>query len=313
MAKAREVEGIDCDDNFLEHATKTLRVRFDEIADLREKALDQSDIEGVHAMRVATRRLRSALRDFASLMNKKPLKKVSGEIKVLADTLGNARDQDVAILALEKLQKKAKKATVKDGIGLVIAERRSLRAKAQQDLETHLTAENLENLRQRFNSALDKAAAKDSSDNLTFGGAGSRIVGKSLKEFCKLTEHIYEPFVEEPLHELRIAAKRLRYAVELFVVCRGKPIEPFAAGVAEIQGFLGEIHDADVWLESLSRRMKNGEDSETNIWLLSEFVSQRNENYRATLDLWSKWKRENFIENLRETISKTDRTATENI
>lgn len=303
MAKAREIEGIDCDDDFLEHAAKTLRVRFDEISDLREKALDQSDIEGVHAMRVATRRLRSALRDFAPLMNKKTLKKVTSEIKFLADTLGAARDQDVAILALEKLQKEAKIKAVKDGIGSVIAERRDLREKAQRGLEQNLTAENLDDLRGRFDKAIDKASkAKNANDQITFSRAGSKVVGKSLKEFCKLTDHIYEPFIDEPLHELRIAAKRLRYAIELYITCWGKTIEPFAKGVAEMQGFLGEIHDADVWMDSLSKRMQNGEDSEANIWLLSEFVGKRNENYRAALSLWSKWKRENFIEKLRTIV-----------
>lgn len=307
MAKAREIEGIDCDDDFLEHAAKTLRVRFDEISDLREKALDQSDIEGVHKMRVATRRLRSALRDFAPLMNKKSLKKITREIKFAADTLGAARDQDVAILALEKLQKKAREKAVKDGIAGVIAERRSLRETAQKDLEANLTAENLDDLRERFDRAIDKASkSRNANDRITFGRAGSEVVGKSLKEFCKLTDHIYEPFIDEPLHELRIAAKRLRYAVELYTVCWGEAIKPFAEGIAEMQGFLGEIHDADVWLADLSKRMKNGEYTEANIWLLSEFVGRRNENYRAALDLWSKWKRENFIENLRSIIENHD-------
>jgi CHAD domain-containing protein len=45
-----------------------LRVRFDEVVNLRGAALDFRSIEGVHNMRVATRRLRSALRDYTPFM-----------------------------------------------------------------------------------------------------------------------------------------------------------------------------------------------------------------------------------------------------
>ena len=108
MAKAREITGLDCNANALEWAAKTLRVRFEEVLELRGATLHSEGIEGVHDMRVATRRLRSALRDFAHLMKKKSLKKISKDIKQIADTLGAARDQDVAIVALENCEKDPK-------------------------------------------------------------------------------------------------------------------------------------------------------------------------------------------------------------
>ncbi len=60
MAKAKEIAGLDCAADALNWAAEVLRVRFDEVVGLRGAALDFSDIEGVHAMRVATKRLRSA-------------------------------------------------------------------------------------------------------------------------------------------------------------------------------------------------------------------------------------------------------------
>ncbi len=76
MSKAKEITGLDCSDDVLTWANKVLRVRFEEILEKRDAALHSEDIEGVHDMRVATRRLRSALHDFAPLMKKKPLKKI---------------------------------------------------------------------------------------------------------------------------------------------------------------------------------------------------------------------------------------------
>lgn len=303
MAKAKEITGLDCDANALEWAAKTLRVRFEEVLELRGAALDSEGIEGVHDMRVATRRLRSALRDFAHLMKKKSLKKISKDIKRIADTLGMARDQDVAIVALEKLRKKSKDRQVKEGIAKLIEERRVIRDQAQLDIMETLAVSNMEILQKSFEKTIDEATRQTTSARvITFNEAGRKVVGKSLEEFCDLSENIYEPFVDEPLHELRIAAKRLRYAVELYTACWGERIVPFGDGIAEMQGFLGEIHDADVWLESLSKRLRKADENAANIWLLSEFIEKRTKNYRAALNLWSNWQKNDFINKMRAVI-----------
>jgi CHAD domain-containing protein len=69
MAKAKEIIGLDCAAPVLERAAEVLRVRFDEVVNLRGAALDFSDIEGVHSMRVATEAVRSALRDYTPFMS----------------------------------------------------------------------------------------------------------------------------------------------------------------------------------------------------------------------------------------------------
>lgn len=303
MAKAKEITGLDCNANALEWAAKTLRVRFEEVLELRGAALHSEGIAGVHDMRVATRRLRSGLRDFAHLMKKKSLKKVSKDIKQIADTLGTARDQDVAIVALEKLRKKSKDKQVKEGIVKLIEERRARREQAQLDLMETLAISQMEILQKKFEKTIAEATRETrSAQVITFNEAGQNVVGSSLEEFCDLSENIYEPFVDEPLHELRIAAKRLRYAVELYTACWGEKIVPFADGIAEIQGFLGEIHDADVWLETLSKCLRKADENAANIWLLSEFVEKRTKNYRAALKLWNEWQKNDFINKMRAVI-----------
>ena len=308
MAKAKEITGLDCGADVLEWADEVLRVRFEEILDKRAAALQTEDIEGVHDMRVATRRLRSAMRDFAPLMTRKPLKKVKKDLKRIADALGAARDEDVAIVALEKLRGKTRSKNIKSGIEDLIAERRGRREQAQINLLENISADALEELKGKFEKAVDAAARRKKSDReISFNQAGHKVVGKSVEEFCALSDHIYEPFIDEPLHELRIAAKRLRYAIELYTTCWGEHIVLFAKGIAEMQGFLGEVHDADVWLADLSRTLKNSKDeNQANIWLLSEFVEKRTKNYRAALKLWSDWREHDFIEKFKTIVSRTD-------
>src|SRR5687768_9921549 len=222
MAKAREITGIDCDANALECAAKVLRARFAEVLEFRAAALDSKDIEGVHDMRVATRRLRSALRDFAYVTKKKSLKEISKDIKQFADALGAARDEDAAIAALKKLRKKSRDKHIKKGIAKLIEERLARRDRAHFDLIEKLAVSNMENLQNNFEKAIDEAARQDETGRvITFNEAGREIIAKCLKEFCDLCVNIYEPFADQPLHKLRIAAKRLRYALELFTICRG--------------------------------------------------------------------------------------------
>ncbi len=316
MAKAKEITGLDCAADALEWAGKVLRVRFDEVIKLRDAALDFSDIEGVHAMRVAIRRLRSALRDFLPLLKKRPLRRVRKNLKQIADALGAVRDQDVAILALEHLQAAAEfdqiNEQIKEGIEKLLGERRLVREKAQMDLIQTLNADGLAKLQADFSAALEKAVRKNKRSRVvSFNEAGREAVADSLQDLCDLGACVYEPFNVEKLHEMRIAAKRLRYAVELFTVCWGERIAPFAVEIAEMQSFLGEVHDCDVWLENLSVRMRErqngaatGSEYKAAVWLLSEFIKNRTKNYRAALKLWSEWEATEFTGRMQAIISR---------
>ena len=84
---------------------QVLRVRFDKIVELYSAPLEPPRAEGVHDMRVAIRRLRSAVRDFAYLTDKFRLKKIRRKLKSLASLLGAVRDLDVAINAFTKASK----------------------------------------------------------------------------------------------------------------------------------------------------------------------------------------------------------------
>lgn len=308
MAKAKEISGLDCAGDALEWAAEVLRVRFDEVIDLRGGALDFSNIDGVHAMRVATRRLRSALHDFAPLVKKPFSKKLRKDIKRLAGVLGGVRDQDVAIVALEKLSGKAEDESIKAGLATFIKERNIVRDSARLDLTEAVAISKITVLQDKFATAIDKLAARKSSKkNVSFSEAGRAAVTDGLRELIDTATSLYHPFQFKELHKMRIAAKRLRYAVELFTACWGEAIAPFAGEIAEMQGYLGEAHDCDVWIKSLSERLASAEkdpapdqnDRLTAVWLLSRFVKKRTKNYLSALKLWRRWQSEQFVGRMR--------------
>lgn len=104
MAAARPIPAIAADLPFGEAAALTVGTRGQEIWEHAHRALVVEDPEGVHDMRVATRRLRAALEVFSECFPRKLHASVLADVKKLADALGERRDPDVLLDALAPIE-----------------------------------------------------------------------------------------------------------------------------------------------------------------------------------------------------------------
>jgi CHAD domain-containing protein len=145
MAKAREIPGLTTDLPYGEVAARVLEVRGAELIEHSEGVLDMGDIERVHAMRVATRRLRAAIEIFRPCFPKDEGKRTLCEVKALADALGERRDRDVAIDALEEFAL-AIAAPDRPGIRSLADRFRSEQAQANAELEPFVEAGRLKEI-----------------------------------------------------------------------------------------------------------------------------------------------------------------------
>jgi len=330
MTKAKEIIGLDCGADAASGIKLVLSTRLEEMCELRAAALEWSDVEGVHDMRVASRRLRSAMRDFAPLLRRgmRRLAPMRNDLKKIADVLGAVRDQDVAIMALEKLAVEDAPAEIAANILLLAQERRDLRETARARLREAIREEALARLQVEFAGALDHAlrskrggrkSAKDKKTamSMSFREAGRDITRSRFEELQKLSKSLYRPFTPGPLHRMRIAAKRLRYALELFAPCWEAFDASLAEEVAEMQTSLGELHDCDIWIESLGARLLV-EDQRTKIgdavsaqvqqrraiaWLLGHFVKWRSRHFRDALTRSIKWEESGFATQLNAAVT----------
>jgi CHAD domain-containing protein len=301
MAKAKQIR-IRCNAPASVGIKLVLMTRFEELLSWREKTLDWTDPEGVHSMRVASRRLRSALRDFTPHVRKRRLAPVLKRLKNLADTLGSVRDHDVAILGLEEMQKQAPRhssAALKE----LIEARVAVREQARQELAAIIESEKLQELETEFVACIDEATSlserksKQHADEpeATFAEMSRSIILGRLKEFEKLTNALFKPLDAEPLHDLRIAVKRLRYALELFQRCWGRSMGTHAKRAARMQTALGDIHDCDVWIASVgkqivrARKQNEAERVRGLVALLEHFTKLRNKHLRRALARWNEW------------------------
>jgi hypothetical protein len=84
----------------------------------------------------------------------------------------------------------------------------------------------------------------------------ARIIHTRLDELRSFVPHVLDPMEVEAQHDMRIAAKRLRYVLEVTGFCFGKPAVAARRGARELQGLLGEIHDCDVMLPRVQAQIE---------------------------------------------------------
>jgi len=283
---------------------RSLRSLFDAVFLHLPNAIDPALIEGIHDMRVATRRLRSALRDIELAVGKRPAKHVLTGLKTLADALGSVRDEDVAIEALDRLLTEPGAEHVRTGIDSLIRIRRVRREALFNDLCLTLSVDFQQDLRHRFETSLELVLIEvGRSRFVDVREFGSYIARSRLDELRPLLVRLYDPFDRKTLHNARIATKRLRYSIDLFSDYAGIAAVSFSKEFARLQGYLGDAHDRDVWLGDLCKLIiteatSAGEAhcrSEAAKWLISEFSKSRTKNFRYALSLLSDWDRTEFF------------------
>ena len=326
VAKAKQIAKLNCQEAAARVIPQVLQSRMKKMCALRDRALDWNDPEGVHHMRVASRRLRSALSDFKPYLRKGSMP--ISRLKLIAKSLGAVRDEDVILAALDELRSQADEKVGK-GIEAIAEEHRRQRQQARSVLERVIKASAIAELRDDFRTRLRTAtkitdhleAGEDPNQVLTFGQVGARVIGARLKQLIEAGDSVYRPLRPKQLHRMRILAKRLRYAVELFAPCWGEEFEKSAEEIAHLQTSLGELHDCDVWIVNLGTRLKLKKagleagagldpwrDNEAVVWLLYHFVNERTKHYCYSLARWHKWNREDFLEHLKAMLD-VDRTS----
>jgi CHAD domain-containing protein len=86
--------------------------------------------------------------------------------------------------------------------------------------------------------------------------AAERIVRVRLDELCRLAPAAMDPEDRGALHDMRIAAKRLRYVLEVTAPCFGRYATTAAKRARDLQDLAGEIHDCDEMLPEVHERLE---------------------------------------------------------
>lgn len=160
MAKAKDIPGLHARLPYAEAAARTVRARAEELFAISSAdVLDTEDIEQVHDMRVASRRLRAVLEIYSPCFDRERFRAVLADVKALADALGARRDPDVQLAALESLRA-AMPPDDHPGIALVTDEVRREQSDGNEILAVALEAAESSDLRGRLLELADSAAER---------------------------------------------------------------------------------------------------------------------------------------------------------
>jgi CHAD domain-containing protein len=210
------------------------------------------DIEDVHQLRVAARRLRSDLATFGPLLDRERVAEVREELKWLGAEVGAVRDLDVLT---ERLQQRGAVLPEEDREGearlmqRLAAERASARATMLQAMREPRYLDLLDSLVRL--AAEPPMAQQDELKGTRAARAAARLVRRKWKRLAAAAEQLGADSPDEELHEVRILAKRCRYAAEAVAPIEGRTAVRFADAVAGLQTVLGDHQDtvvAEDWL-----------------------------------------------------------------
>lgn len=137
-------------------AARVVAVRSQELFEQSAGVLDLDDVERVHDMRVATRRLRAALELFEACFPPKRWRKALKRVRALADALGERRDVDVELELLESLEEKVARA---DRLELedLVEGLRARQLEANEHLAAFVTRKRLRKLKRRLRRLAEEA------------------------------------------------------------------------------------------------------------------------------------------------------------
>ncbi len=196
-----------------------------------------ADPEDVHRFRVATRRTRALIRETRPLLGD-ALEPLAEELRFIAGVLGPVRDLDVLLehLAVEVEELGADEPAGQELLHSLELERETARALLLDALAS-----------ERYGRLLDDfGVAVATPPTLDRDAATDDVAGVAFRRLRQAAERLGPEPTDEALHELRIKAKRARYAAELVSLRGGRAAKRAVEELKKVQDVVGEHQDAVV-------------------------------------------------------------------
>ena len=221
--------------------------QFGEMIAQEPRAWEGLDPEGVHKMRVATRRLRSALRAFKKVLPAS-IRSFNREFKWLAAALGGVRDLDVAMGNLPHFLSEIPQgdAAHMDDYQQYLADQWQ---EERRRLLACLTSPRYGRLKRGFARSVERGPSVRTMETLgsiTIGDDARLLIGKRYRGVLRRGREITSASRDESLHALRIQCKRLRYLLEFFRPAYGGLLKAETRRLKKLQDVLGDFQDACV-------------------------------------------------------------------
>jgi len=243
------------------------------------------DIEGVHQMRDATRRMRSCLQLYRPLIPKAVSEGIGNAIRRVTDALGPARDWDVFIE--ETLQPFRQEFPRHQTLQALKQAARAQRATAYQEAADTIQSRDYTLLLLDLSLWIEQRAWRKSLSRVQIKGLDQRarrFARQALDRYHKkviLQGQCFEKLDAVQRHQLRKRCKRLRYAAEFFADLFGsKRSQAYIASLAAIQDVLGVLNNGRMVEHLMAQILTEGETAAADLvrgWTAANIRSHLNQ------------------------------------
>lgn len=278
-----------------------------------------ADIEAVHQMRVASRRLRAAIIIFGPVLADARPRRWRRAIRRVTRSLGEARDVDVQIAFVKAFSEKhAANTRVRPGLDRLLLRQKQQRKKMQASVLESMDRFEASGVLDQIGRYARKTIAEGRLARVASGGDVAKQFGREsvrsrLGELLSYDSYVAQRSCAEQLHQMRIVAKWLRYTMDLFVPVLGNSTKSYIKHTKRLQTLLGDLHDMDVWLVTLPRFIASERDRTVEHFghargfgrlrcglefMLEKCTAQRNRIYATTVNYWGELKADGVWEQL---------------
>lgn len=216
----------------------------------------ESDAEVLHQMRTAIRRLRSYLRSFRPLLERRWAQDLRDKLGWMNRLMAKARNLDVLIVSLEAQARELEPSDAARCAKLFEQLRRERRAAYETvcaGVREPRYAALLDEVIDAARAPLARGRGKDAPRKQQCA-----VVNGARKRLCRAGRKSATPPAERDLHAIRIKAKHLRFAAEAMQLADGKRMAKIARRAKKLQTILGNHHDAVIALRHLREAGEEG-------------------------------------------------------
>lgn len=315
----RDKIGLEATDSLAEGGRKVLSFLFGRMLAHEPGTRRGNDIEALHDMRVATRRIRAAFRVFEAGFKQKAAKPLVAGLQKTARILGRVRDLDVLMEKLQEYQQLLPQ-TEQAGLHPLLESWAAKRKQARQEMMGYLDSKKYRRFKQDFLKFVTTAGlgAKAVAEN-TPTPYQLRHVAPSLTYQRYEAVHAYENVLQnasfDTLHQLRITFKSLRYTLEFMEEILGDESQMVIDEVKTLQDHLGEMNDAEVASQLLQDILTKWDQNQAHLPLaerqnptaLTAYLESRQAERQHLLETfpqaWARFNQPDFRRNLALAVS----------
>lgn len=282
---------------------RTLSERLNVFVRTMQEVRELKDEDAIHDLRVASRRFHAATLLFSDSLPSLVLANAERRIRRVRKSAGEVRDGDVQMEFIAALMKRKKALRYRAGLERLLLRLSQRREKQMKQISTAMDTFDRSTASTDVHKAVQMGITRQPGiRTLPLRHRSGQAIVLALNALLRYEQYIRQSSATAELHQMRIAAKRLRYVMEIFNPVYGGKLKPFIHTIRSLQDALGLMHDCDVWLSMIpefieEERLRTGKffgatstfpRIERGLLFLTDYVRvERMKQYRKFVRIWN--------------------------